>query len=219
MSRGSCGMMSLVEPSRTLAIAALVGIGVIAAFVATSSQATDEIDEIATDGSQQAAVAETTETTVTSETLPVLRAAPDLVNLDGWLQSDIEALDELEGKVVVLQFWTFACRNCKATIPNLQEIYATFGRDQVEIVGVHAPEFSFEADEANIVESLRDLGVGWPIALDADKKNFHSWQEGRTGYWPRTYVIDQQGQIRFDHIGEGKYQELQDTVAALVAGT
>lgn len=150
---------------------------------------------------------------------PVLRPAPDLVSLDGWIQSGVESLDALEGKVVVLQFWTFGCRNCKATIPNLQEIYHTFGRDQVEIVGVHAPEFSFEAEETNIVAAAAELGVTWPIALDTEKRNFHAWQEGRTGYWPRTYVIDQDGQIRFDHIGEGKYQELQDIVAALVAGT
>ncbi len=149
--------------------------------------------------------------------LPVLRPAPDLVELDGWLQTEANSLDDFEGKVLVLQFWTFSCRNCKATIPNLKEIYSAYGRDQIEIVGVHAPEFSFEEDPAAVLTAATELGVNWPIALDTGKRNFHGWQEGRTAYWPRTYVIDGHGQIRFDHIGEGKYEELRDAVAALVA--
>lgn len=151
------------------------------------------------------------------ETLPILRAAPGLVDIDGWLQTDVRSLDDLLGKVVVVQFWTFSCRNCKATIPNLQEIYAIHPRSDVEIVGVHAPEFSFEADPDAISDAAAELGVTWPIALDTHKRNFHAWQEGKTAYWPRTYVIDRSGDIRFDHIGEGKYDELRSAVASLVA--
>ena len=155
--------------------------------------------------------------TISAAELPVLRPAPDLVDLDGWLQREASGLGDYQGRVIVLQFWTFSCRNCKATIPNLQEIYARYGRDQVEIVGVHAPEFGFEEEPEAVLEAAADLGVTWPIALDTSKRNFHSWQEGRTAYWPRTYVIDPEGQIRFDHIGEGKYDELAEVVAVLVA--
>ena len=158
-----------------------------------------------------------TESRIEAADLPVLRPAPDLVELDGWLQTKADSLDDFEGKGLVVQFWTFSCRNCKATIPNLREIYSTYGRDQVEIVGVHAPEFSFEEDPAAVLTAATELGVNWPIALDTGKRNFHGWQEGRTAYWPRTYVIDGHGQIRFDHIGEGKYEELRDAVAARVA--
>lgn len=149
--------------------------------------------------------------------LPVLREAPPLVNLDGWLQTPSQSLDDFRGRVVVLQFWTFSCHNCKATIPNLQNIYSMYDRSQLEIVGVHAPEFSFEEDPDAVLAAAADLGVTWPIALDTSKRNFHSWQEGPTAYWPRTYVIDPEGSIRFDHIGEGKYDELRDSVAALIA--
>jgi thiol-disulfide isomerase/thioredoxin len=152
-----------------------------------------------------------------AQDLPVLRPAPDLVELDGWLQTEADALEDFHGKVVVLQFWTFSCRNCKATIPTLQQIYSAYGRDQVEIVGVHAPEFGFEEDPDAILAAATELGVSWPIALDTDKRNFHAWQEGPTAYWPRTYVIDAEGLIRFDHIGEGRYEELRGAVAALVA--
>lgn len=155
--------------------------------------------------------------TISAADLPVLRPAPELAELDGWLQSDATSLEDYRGRVVVLQFWTFSCRNCKATIPNLQQIYAGYSREEVEIVGVHAPEFGFEEDPDAVLDAAADLGVTWPIALDTTKRNFHSWQEGRTAYWPRTYVIDTEGRIRFDHIGEGKYDELSETVAALVA--
>lgn len=151
------------------------------------------------------------------EELPVLRAAPELVEIDGWLQTDATSLDDFKGRVIVLQFWTFACRNCKATIPNLQVIYESYSRSEVEIVGVHAPEFSFEAEPEAIQAAANELGVSWPIALDTQKRNFHSWQIGKTAYWPRTYVIDSSGNIRFDHIGEGRYEELRNAVASLVA--
>ena len=90
----------------------------------------------------------------------------------------------------------------------------------VEIVGVHAPEFSFEADVDNIVEAAADLGVTWPIALDTDKRNFHRWQEGPTGYWPRVYLIDEDNQIRLDQRGDGAhhYRRLYGYVERLLAG-
>lgn len=156
-------------------------------------------------------------TTTLPEALPpVLRAAPALERLDGWLQTDITSLDDLRGEVVILEFWTFGCSNCRATLPYLQDIYATYRDRGLEIVGVHSPEFDYEKDPEAILEAAGRLGVTWPIALDTSKVNFHSWQEGKTAYWPRTYVIDQNGQIRFDHIGEGAYDDLEATVAVLL---
>ncbi len=196
---------------RALSLVALAAVGVLFAWAWLNEPSDDQ------DGPATTAGPNPTATSVSAADLPVLRPAPDLVELDGWLQTDAAALEDYRGRVVVLQFWTFSCRNCKATIPNLQEIYASYGRHQVEIVGVHAPEFGFEEDPEAILAAAADLGVTWPIALDTAKRNFHSWQEGRTAYWPRTYVIDPEGLIRFDHIGEGKYDELADAVAALVA--
>lgn len=142
---------------------------------------------------------------------------PELRNIDGWLQSDVTSLEELRGKVVVVEFWTFGCINCQRTLPNLVELYGSHSRDDLEFVGIHSPEFAHEADVDNIVAAAADLGVTWPIALDTDKRTFHHWQEGTTAYWPRTYVLDRDGNIRFDHIGEGRYDELNETVARLIA--
>lgn len=151
----------------------------------------------------------------------MLGEADTLTGLDGWLNTDAASLEEIRAAntVTVVQFWTFGCRNCKNTLDALSRLYADFGGRGVEIVGVHSPEFSYEADVDNIIEAAADLGVTWPIALDTHKRNFHRWQEGPTGYWPRVYVIDADNQIRFDRRGDGAatYQELYETVERLLA--
>ena len=157
----------------------------------------------------------TTEPEPADEPLPDLGPAEELVGIDGWLQSDVESLEELRGKVVVVQFWTFGCHNCKATLPNLEALYAAHQGADFEVVGVHSPEFDYEKDPDAITEAAVELGVTWPIAMDTNRQSFHVWQ-GSPAYWPRTYVLDQEGRIRFDHIGEGAYEELNAAVATLL---
>lgn len=148
--------------------------------------------------------------------LPNRGQHPPLLQIDDWLQSDVTSLDELRGKVVAVQFWTFGCHNCKATIPHMQALYEKYGGDDFEIVGVHAPEFDFERDPDAIAQAALDLGVSWPIALDTEKRSFRSWQTDRR-FWPRLYLIDQEGNIRYDKIGEGKYDVIDAAVGALIA--
>ena len=180
-----------------------------------ASTSSDGDDQAEPSSSSSPADEETAAPLVVAEPPPVLDPKPELTGLDGWLQSDATDLSSFDGQVRIVQFWTFGCHNCKATLPHLQEIYARHQDDGLEIIGVHAPEFSFEAEVDNIAEAAVDLGVTWPIALDTDKTNFRAWQGSRR-FWPRTYVLDQQGQVRFDHIGEGKYDELAETVEYLL---
>ena len=160
-------------------------------------------------------------TTVPLEPIEVLGVADTLTGLDGWLNTEATSLEEIRAanKLTVVQFWTFGCRNCKNTLDALGQIYTDFRDQGVEIVGVHSPEFSYEADVDNIIEASADLGVFWPIALDTDKRNFHRWQPGNIGYWPRVYVIDGDNQIRFDRTGDGRatYEKLYETVEQLLA--
>ncbi|MDH3681420.1 MAG: redoxin domain-containing protein [Acidimicrobiia bacterium] len=144
-----------------------------------------------------------------------LGPARTLTGLDGWLQTEATSFEDFDGQVRIVQFWTFACYNCKNTIPHLQGIYERWQPEGLEIIGVHAPEFDFERDPEAIAVAAVDHGVIWPIALDTNKLNFRAWQPGRR-FWPRTFVVDQSGEIRFDHIGEGRYDELEATVAYLV---
>jgi len=158
-----------------------------------------------------------------------LRYDPDLVpelpdrgehlplrGIDGWLQSDVESLEELRGKVVAVQFWTFGCVNCKNTMPHMAALYEKYGDgDDFEIVGVHAPEFDREKDPQRIADAAADQGVTWPIALDTEKQTFRSWQTGRR-FWPRIYLIDRDGNVRYDKIGEGRDDEIDAAVGALI---
>jgi thiol-disulfide isomerase/thioredoxin len=168
--------------------------------------------------SDELAVPATTPSPESSTTTipPMLGNALPLTDLDGWLQADVASLNDLRGQVVIVQFWTFGCYNCKNTLPYLQDIYADYHDAGLEIVGVHSPEFDYERDPDSILAAAQDLGVTWPIALDTDRRNFRAWQ-GSPAYWPRTYVLDQSGLIRFDHVGEGAYEELEQTVAALLS--
>ena len=151
----------------------------------------------------------------TEVVLPNLGPAEALVEIDGWLQSEIDSLEDLRGSVVVVQFWTFGCINCKRTLENLTALYAAHQGDDFEIVGIHSPEFDYEKDPDSIATAAADLGVTWPIALDTGKRTFFRWQDS-PAYWPRTYVLDQYGNVRFDHIGEGAYDELNEAVASLL---
>jgi len=164
------------------------------------------------------------DTVITAPTTTV--APPDLPNrgvhlplrdIDGWLQSDVASLEELRGQVVAVQFWTFGCSNCKATLGHMQDWYSRYRDQGFEVVGIHAPEFSHEAEVDNIVEAAAELGVTWPIALDTQKHTFHDWQEGPRGFWPRVYLLDRDGNVRYDHRGEGRYAETEAAIQALLA--
>ena len=141
---------------------------------------------------------------------------PPLKEIDGWLQSDVTSLEELRGQVVIVEFWTFGCYNCKNRLPYTQDIYAAYRDQGLEIVGIHSPEFAYEKEVNAITEAMDRLGVTWPVVLDTERRTFREWQ-GSPAYWPRTYVLDRLGRVRFDHIGEGAYKALEDTVVALLA--
>jgi len=187
-----------------------------AASGSNGDDTTKQADAGRTDSAQSADPAPTSTPEPTIEEPENHGPRMDLVELDGWLNTDATSIDDFNGQVLLVEMWTFGCHNCKARIPFNQSYYEEFGDENFEILGVHAPEFSFEAEVPNIIEAADRLGVNWPIALDTNKKNFRAWQPGSTNFWPRTYVIDQNGDIRYDHIGEGKYEELRETIRYLI---
>ncbi len=206
----------------------LVGLGIIGSVVLSSNDAETttvaaepeiSVDETAVD--EEAAVGDAP--TAPPETAPAFPVPEnygprlDLVNLDGWRNTDNTQLSDFDGQVLIVEMWTFGCFNCQNRIPHTQALYAELADENFEIIGVHAPEFEFERDIPSIERAMVDLGVTWPVALDTNKENFRAWQEGGRRFWPRTYVVDQNGDIRFDHIGEGDYEELAETVRYLLA--
>lgn len=170
----------------------------------------DAENDVDDDGAESAA-----ETIEVADPPPILEAKPALTDIDGWINTEASSLDDFAGQVRVVEFWTFGCFNCKNRIPHTQELYADFKDDGLEIIGIHSPEFDRERDPAAVLEATERLGVTWPVALDTDKTNFRAWQGGRR-FWPRVYVLDQNGDLRYDHIGEGDYDGLHETVAYLI---
>lgn len=205
-------------------VAVLIGLIAIGGLVLANlggddaTEATETADRVAEPAVEAEAEAPPTPTTTTPlvEAPEFLGEAGTLTNLDGWLQTDNTQFSDFDGTVRVVQFWTFSCINCKNTLDNLRGLYQEFEPQGLEVIGVHAPEFAFEEDPAAVAQAAIDQQVLWPIALDTDKTNFRTWQTERR-FWPRTYVLDREGNIRFDRIGEGAYDELNATVAFLIA--
>jgi thiol-disulfide isomerase/thioredoxin len=119
----------------------------------------------------------------------------------------------LRGKVVLIDFWTYSCINCLRTLPYLKAWYEKYKDHGLVIIGVHAPEFAFEKDPANVRRAVAQLGVAYPVALDND---FAIWQGFNNQYWPAHYFIDATGQIRAHHFGEGDYRESERIIRELL---
>lgn len=140
--------------------------------------------------------------------------APEFVGLEHWINSDPKTLESLRGKVVLIDFWTYSCINCIRTQPILKEWYSTYKDSGFEIIGVHAPEFAFERNPDNVAEAAKKAGLSYPIALDND---FKTWNAFNNQYWPSSYLIDKEGNIRRYHGGEGEYKETEQAIRALLA--
>ena len=139
--------------------------------------------------------------------------APEFAGVDAWLNSRPLTLAGLRGRVVLIDFWTFSCVNCVRTIPHLQTLYARDHGRGLEIVGVHSPEFDFEKDLGNVTAATRQLGVGWPVAVDSELSTWNAWSNQ---YWPAEYLVDQQGKVAYVHVGEGDYEQTDAAVDTLL---
>lgn len=141
------------------------------------------------------------------------RPAPELVGITGWVNSPPLRLQGLRGKVVLLDFWTYTCVNCVRTFPHLRALYARYHPFGLEIVGVHSPEFDFEKDESRVRAAAGRHRLPYPVAMD---NRMSTWRAYRNQYWPRVYLIDAKGRIRFDHAGEGGEEGIQRTIRVLL---
>ncbi|MCK1335972.1 thioredoxin family protein [Bradyrhizobium sp. 38] len=140
-------------------------------------------------------------------------AAPDFAGINNWFNSKPLNIADLRGKVVLVDFWTYGCVNCVNTLPHVTEIYAKYKDKGLVVVGVHTPEFPFERSASNVQAALKRHGITYPVAQDNDSK---TWNAYRNRYWPAQYIIDQNGKIVFQHEGEGRYDEIDRTVAKLL---
>jgi len=144
--------------------------------------------------------------------------APDLTQISGYLNTPNNNqpihLANYKGKVVLIDFWTYSCINCIRTIPYLNDWYSKYADKGFVIIGVHSPEFEFEKNYDNVKTAVQKFGIMYPVVLD---NNLGTWNAYGNQYWPRHYLIDAQGYIREDHIGEGGYAETEKTIQSLLA--
>ncbi len=137
-------------------------------------------------------------------------------NLDGavsWLNSTPLSSKSLLGKVVLINFWTYSCINSLRELPYMKAWAAKYKDSGLVVIGVHAPEFGFETDPANVKDAVSDLKVSYPIPIDS---NHSIWRAFRNEYWPADYFVDARGRIRYHHFGEGDYEQSERVIQALL---
>lgn len=139
--------------------------------------------------------------------------APDFAGISAWFNSKPLSIADLRGKVVLVDFWTYGCVNCVNTLPHVTDLYAKYKDKGLVVIGVHTPEFPFERSASNVQAALKRHGITYPVAQDNESK---TWNAYRNQYWPAQYIIDQTGKIVFQHEGEGRYEEIDRTVAKLL---
>ncbi|MBI4162643.1 MAG: thioredoxin family protein [Candidatus Aenigmarchaeota archaeon] len=145
--------------------------------------------------------------------LPLLGKAPEFVEISGWINSEPVKLEDLKGKVVLVDFWTYSCINCIRTLPYINSWNEKYSAKGLVIIGVHTPEFEFEKDYNNVKSAVEKYGVKYAVAQD---NNYSTWRAYKNNYWPRKYLVDKDGNIRYDHIGEGGYEETEKAIQELL---
>ncbi|MEN5220807.1 MULTISPECIES: cytochrome c biogenesis protein DipZ [unclassified Stenotrophomonas] len=145
--------------------------------------------------------------------LPVEGTLPSLAGATGWLNSPPLDAQALRGKVVLVDFWTYSCINCLRAMPYVREWAERYRDHGLVVIGVHAPEFAFERNLANVQRAVKDLKVTYPVAIDND---FAIWRGFNNRYWPAHYFIDAQGRIRAHHFGEGNYAQSEQIIRQLL---
>ena len=145
--------------------------------------------------------------------LPDYGAAPALHADGDWINSKPLTIQQLRGKVVLVDFWTYSCINCLRTLPHLKAWDATYRRKGLVIIGVHTPEFAFEHVSSNVRAAVRRLGIAYPVMQD---NRFKTWDNYANQYWPAEYLIDETGRVRHTHFGEGQYGETEQLIRRLL---
>ena len=149
-----------------------------------------------------------------NEALPDEGPFPSLAGATAWLNSEPLTPASLKGKVVLIDFWTYSCINCLRAIPYVRAWAEKYKSQGLVVIGVHAPEFAFEHQIANVKKADADLKITYPVAIDND---YAIWRAFDNHYWPAHYFIDAKGRVRHHHFGEGNYDESERIIKELLA--
>lgn len=145
--------------------------------------------------------------------LPVEVGSAPVVDVERWLNTPDGKPVAVDGKVVLYEFWTFGCVNCRAVIPHVKAWYDRYASDGLVVLSIHTPEFEHEADPAAVAAFVADESIRYPVALDPERS---VWRSFDNHYWPAFYLHDDRGRRRLTHIGEGAYDETEDAIRRLL---
>jgi thiol-disulfide isomerase/thioredoxin len=144
--------------------------------------------------------------------------APEFAQISGYINTPNNnspiTLSSLKGKVVLLYIWTYTCINSIRPMPYIDNWNQKYSDKGLVTVGIHSPEFQFEKNFTNVKNAVQKFGIKYPVILDSDHGTWNAYQNN---YWPRFYLIDTQGNVRYDHIGEGSYDQIEKSIQSLVA--
>ena len=135
------------------------------------------------------------------------------ITSSAWINSKPQSFSGLRGKVVLVEFWTFGCSNCRNVEPQVKQWHQQYVDRGLVIIGIHSPEFAYEKDIDAVTRYVRDHGIRYVVAVDND---FVNWNRFGNRYWPAMYLVDKRGVIRYVRVGEGGYDQTQRVIEALL---
>ena len=131
-----------------------------------------------------------------------------------WINSEPLTLKGLHGRVVLIEFWTFACYNCRNTLPTVKKWDMQYRDKGLTIIGVHTPESDLESNLNDLRREVGELGIKYPVVTDND---YSTWKAYRVEAWPTLFLLDKQGRVRWTHVGEGYYDQTEEVIRKLLA--
>ncbi len=196
-------MKSEIKIAIVLGIAIVVSVGAISTFFSTLDS---ELES--------KSILDDQEISLTNIDKSNFKKAPDLVGIAHFLNTTPEELVlEMKGKVILYDIWTYSCINCIRTLPYITAWDDKYSDEGLLIIGIHSPEFEFEKDIENVKLAIAKHGITYPVVMDND---WETWKAFENRYWPRKYIADHEGFIRYDHIGEGAYKETEKIIQQLL---
>ena len=138
---------------------------------------------------------------------------PAFRGIDAWINSAPLSLDELHGKVVLVDFWTYSCVNCLNTLPHIKAWHEKYKDQGLVVVGVHTPEYAYEKSSRNVRDAIARLQIRYAVAQDNE---YATWNAFGNHFWPAVYLIDAQGRVAYSHFGEGRYAQTEEKIRQLL---
>jgi thiol-disulfide isomerase/thioredoxin len=142
------------------------------------------------------------------------KSLPEFQGISTWLNSSPLTTADLKGNVVLVQFWTFSCINCQRTLPYIVQWHQKYADQGLKVIGIHTPEFAFERETNNIQKALQEHQITYAVPVDNEYK---TWKAYENNFWPHLFLADRQGILRYDHIGEGAYNQTEQTIRQLLS--